>query len=109
MRKRQGKAASRAGRQSVPHRVKAKTSVPWLPPSSQAPPPRHGLDTVGSGVANPHRESGTRCELRQTLERQQDRRQVLALTGMQRGGNRLGDSVGIRQPLIWKGGGPLFR
>jgi hypothetical protein len=102
-------AASRAGRLSVPHCVKAKTSVPWLPPSPQAQPPRHGLDTVGSEVANPHRESGTRCGLRQTLERQQDRRRALALVGKERFGNRLGDSVGVRHPLIWKGGGPLFR
>ena len=35
------------------------------------PPHQHGLDSLWSGAAILHRESGTRCRLRQTLGRHQ--------------------------------------
>ena len=35
------------------------------------PPHRHGLDSLWSGAPILHRESGTRCRLRQTLGRHQ--------------------------------------
>jgi hypothetical protein len=60
-------------------------------PSHQDQRPLHGLDSAWSCKGTPHRESGTRCGLRQTLE--QARGQATRAAEGPRG-DRLGDSVG---------------
>ena len=52
----------------------------------------HGLDAAGFVLVIPHRESGTRCGLRQTLDRHT--RAATHVRQKGRFGNRLGDSVG---------------
>ena len=63
---------------------RARTTQPFL---------LRGLDSAGSGVHNLHRESGTRCRLRQTLACTQA---AANCTRPAKGriGDRLGDSVG---------------
>jgi hypothetical protein len=95
--------------------VKAKTSAP----APSFPASCAALTWRGLGKAT---RTGSRKRgggLRQTLDRQQDRGEPLHRRGMERFGNRLGDSVGARRggdvPQVApffvsiKPGGSLFR
>lgn len=102
------RTASRAGRPSVPQRVKAKTSGPWLPPA--APAHRHGpaltrwgrgwLTRIGS------RERGAGCDRRWADSKAEGQRRHSRRSS--RFGNRLGDSGGVCRSLLGKEVAPFF-